>query len=125
MVLKNIKKIFPAPLNLGIINAGLTFISSIFFTKILNSRAKRGPLFVTWLVTYDCNIACKFCATHSMKKRFPEAISLERAREIALEIVKARSFAVGFTGGEVLLWPHLFEVIKVFKSEELFADFEE
>jgi len=51
-----------------------------------------------------------------MNKRYPEDLSLERALEIAHEIGKAKTWVVGFTGGEVLLWPHLFAVIKVLKQ---------
>jgi len=116
---KNFKKIFPAPLNSSLISALITFICTIVLTKILNRHSKRGPLFVTWLVTYNCNVFCKFCSTHSLKKQFPEEISLERAREIAYEIIKAKTFTVGFTGGEVLLWPHLFDIIEILKKRNI------
>lgn len=116
---KDFKKIFPAPLNSSLINAFTTFIYSIVLTKMLNRPSKRGPLIVTWLVTYNCNVFCKFCSTHSLKKQFPEEISLERAKKIAYEIIKAKTYTVGFTGGEVLLWPHLFDIIKILKKHNI------
>jgi len=116
---KNFKKIFPARPGLNIMDAFLTFIYAIVFTKILNRPSPRGPLFVTWLVTYECNVFCGFCSTHRLKQQFPEEISLQRAREIAHEIAKAKTYAVGFTGGEVLLWPHLFEVIQILKKHNV------
>jgi MoaA/NifB/PqqE/SkfB family radical SAM enzyme len=97
----------------------ITFLSNIYRTRILNIDAKRGPLFITWLCTYRCNANCRFCNTHEMNKRHPENLSLKRALEVAHEIGRAKTMVVGFTGGEVLLWPHLFEVIKVLKQYKI------
>jgi len=114
------KKIFPSlPFsirNSKLLKAVITFSSNIIRTKLFNTNAKRGPLFISWLCTYQCNARCKFCSTHEMNKQFPESLSRERALEIAHEIGRAKTWVVGFTGGEVLLWPHLFEVIKVLKK---------
>jgi MoaA/NifB/PqqE/SkfB family radical SAM enzyme len=38
---------------------------------------------------------------------------------LAGEIGRAGTWVVGFTGGEVFLWPHLFEVIRVLKQHRL------
>lgn len=116
---KTIQRILPTPIskNIGsIIKGGTSFAANIIFTKVLNTKSIRGPLFISWLVTYDCNAFCKFCSTHILKKRFQTEVGLERSLEIAHEIGKAKTFAVGFTGGEVFLYPHLFEIIKVLKK---------
>lgn len=73
-------------------------------------------MFVTWLSTFDCNAYCRFCSTHALKKKFPETLSRARSLEIAHEIGRARTWVVGFTGGEVLMWPYLFDIIDVLKS---------
>lgn len=99
-----------------IFDAGFTFLSNIIRTRILNINAKRGPLFVIWVGTYRCNANCQTCNTQELHGRYPENISLERAKEIAHEIGRAKTWLVGFTGGEILLWPHLFEVIKILKQ---------
>ncbi|MDD4900819.1 MAG: radical SAM protein [Patescibacteria group bacterium] len=100
----------------SLLKASVTFLSNIVRTKIFNIDAKRGPLFISWLCTYRCNANCRFCNTHEMNKRYPEGLSLKRALEIAHEIGRAKTWVVGFTGGEVLLWPYLFDVIKVLKQ---------
>lgn len=102
-------------IDLSLVKASLTFLSNILRTRIFNIDAKRGPLFISWLCTYRCNANCRFCNTHEMNKRYPEGLSLERSLEIAHEIGRAKTWVVGFTGGEVLLWPYLFDVIKVLK----------
>lgn len=102
--------------DLSLIKASVTFLSNIFRTYLLNSDAKRGPLFVSWLATYRCNANCHFCSTHELSRKFPDGVSLKRSLEIAHEIGRAKTWVAGFTGGEVFLWPHLFPVIKVLKQ---------
>lgn len=115
-----LKKIFPNHPNFltdrKILSAGWTLFSNIIRTRIFNIRAKRGPLFITWLPTYRCNANCITCSTHQLSRDYPESISLEQAKKIAHQIGRAKTWAVGFTGGEPLLWPHLFEVIKILKT---------
>ena len=89
---------------------------SLINTRIFNIKTKRGPLFITWLVTFDCNLYCSFCSTHKSKKKHSANLSTHRAREVAHEIGKSNVFIVGFTGGEVFLWPQLFEIITILKE---------
>lgn len=105
-----------APLNGRIFSVLPTLIANVVFGRILNRPSPRGPLFVTWLLTFDCNAFCGFCGTHTLKKAFPAKLSLERALEIADEIADAGTWAVGFTGGEVFLSPLLFPLIERLKS---------
>ncbi len=105
---------FPLGNRLG--SAVTTFVMNLYSTRLLNIHAKRGPLFITWLSTFRCNAQCKVCATAQMNDKYPEAVSLVEAQRIAHEIGKAKTWVVGFTGGEVLLWPHLFEVVKILKG---------
>lgn len=107
------------PIGKGIARAIITFASNIIRTRIFNHDATRGPLFITWLSTYNCNAKCRFCATHKLKEEYPATMSLEFALKTAHDIGKSGVWTVGFTGGEVLLWPHLFKVIKVLKQYNL------
>jgi radical SAM protein with 4Fe4S-binding SPASM domain len=116
MIKNSINKLLSIKVSSKIFCGFITFITNLLQTRVFNSRASRGPLFVTWLVTFDCNIACRFCSTHSLKNKYSENISKKRALALAHEIGKAQTWVVGFTGGEVLLWPHLFDVIKVLKK---------
>ena len=104
------------PINKKLFSAVASFCSTIFRTKMLNIDATRGPLFITWLCTYKCNANCKFCSTHELHKQYPDNLSWQRAKEIAHEIGRAKTRVVGFTGGEVLLWPYLFDVINILKQ---------
>lgn len=117
MSLKRIFPNHPNPLtDPKILGAGLTFLSNIIRTRMFNTNAKRGPLFLSWLTTFKCNANCLTCSTHELSRLYPDTISLEQAKEIAHQIGRAKTWVVGFSGGEPLLWPHLFEVIKILKS---------
>lgn len=113
---ETLRQVLPVTPNLRTVGAVRTFLSNILRTRVFNSYSPRGPLFVTWLVTFDCNVHCKFCSTHQLKKEFPEKITRERALELAHQIGRSGTWVCGFTGGEVLIWPHLFEVVKILKS---------
>ena len=105
-----------APWSRRIFHVLPTLLANVVFGRILNRPSPRGPLFVTWLLTFDCNAFCGFCGTHSLKKIFPEKMPIERALEIADEIADAGTWAVGFTGGEVFLSPLLFPLVERLKS---------
>ncbi|SVE32884.1 uncharacterized protein METZ01_LOCUS485738, partial [marine metagenome] len=107
------------PASSRLFSAFITLTANILFGRILNLKIPRGPLVVTWLVTFDCNAFCGFCGTHTLKKKFPETISLSRALEIADEIADAGTWVVGFTGGEVFMSPLLFPLIERLKQRGL------
>ncbi|MGN7612354.1 aminotransferase class I/II-fold pyridoxal phosphate-dependent enzyme [Magnetococcales bacterium HHB-1] len=113
---KGHKRVLPLPMTPRLWSGVYTFLVNLLMARIFNRYSARGPLFVTWMLTLDCNLYCRFCATHSAKKQYPEALSLDRSLEIADELVKAGVMTVGFTGGEVLLHPHLFPLIERLKA---------
>jgi MoaA/NifB/PqqE/SkfB family radical SAM enzyme len=112
----NNKKVSAIPLTWRAVGGAITFAANMLFGRMLNLPSPRGPLVLTWLLTYDCNLSCKFCSTHKVKKNFPEDVSLDRALEIADEIGRIGTWVVGFTGGEVFLSPILFPLIQRLKS---------
>lgn len=106
--------------SLGRLPSGVvTFAAGMLWGRILNRPIPRGPLFLTWHLTFDCNAYCSFCSTHKVHKRHPPAMTLERALALADEIADAGTWVVGFTGGEVLLSPLLFPVIRRLKARGL------
>lgn len=88
----------------------------LFETRVVNRPSNGYPLFLTWSITFDCNVYCRFCSTHKLHHQFPPRLSRERSLELAHEIGRSDILAVGFTGGEVLLHSDLFDLVKVIKS---------
>jgi MoaA/NifB/PqqE/SkfB family radical SAM enzyme len=112
-------KMLPIPFSKRMVTGIITLMISLIYTRLLNRPSPRGPVFVTWLPTFDCNAFCRFCGTHTLHKKQPENLNLERCLEIANEIGRSKTWVVGFTGGEVLLWPHLFSVIRELKKYDI------
>lgn len=70
-----------------------------------------APLFVSWQLTRDCDLACVHCCTESAPGK-PMARELSRAEALALadEIVAAGVPYVMLCGGEPMVVPHFLEV---------------
>lgn len=72
------------------------------------------PLQVAWEVTGRCNLNCLYCLNNSGEKRSELSVS-ERIR-FAKELVSGGIMDVTISGGEPLLLPEIFELLKIFKD---------
>jgi len=71
----------------------------------------RGPLFVSWQITRDCDLACLHCCTESAPgKRLPDELDRDGAMRVVDEIVRNEVPYVMLCGGEPLVAPHFFEL---------------
>ena len=70
-----------------------------------------APIFVSWQLTRDCDLACLHCCTESAPgKRLPDELDADEAMRVARQIVEAAVPYVMLCGGEPTLVPHFFEV---------------
>lgn len=70
-----------------------------------------APLFVSWQLTKDCNLACVHCCTDSAPGRaLPDQLSKSEALEVAGRIVELGVPYVMLCGGEPTLVPHFWDV---------------
>nr|WP_294543619.1 radical SAM protein [uncultured Rhodopila sp.] len=70
-----------------------------------------APLFVSWQLTRDCDLACLHCCTDSAPgKRVPDELDAGEAMALAADIVRAGVPYVMLCGGEPLIVPHFFDV---------------
>jgi MoaA/NifB/PqqE/SkfB family radical SAM enzyme len=71
----------------------------------------RAPLFVSWQITRDCDLACLHCCTESAPgKRLPDELDREEMLKVVGEIVRNEVPYVMLCGGEPLVAPHFFEI---------------
>jgi MoaA/NifB/PqqE/SkfB family radical SAM enzyme len=71
----------------------------------------KAPLFVSWQLTRDCDLACLHCCTDSAPgKRLPDELSAEEALRVAREIITNEVPYVMLCGGEPLVVPHFFRI---------------
>jgi len=67
----------------------------------------RAPLFISWQITRDCNLACVHCCTDSAPgKGLPDEMGEESALGFAAEIIRHDVPYVMLCGGEPLIVPH-------------------
>jgi MoaA/NifB/PqqE/SkfB family radical SAM enzyme len=69
--------------------------------------ALSAPLFVSWQITRDCDLACVHCCTGSAPgKRLPDELDRDEALRVAAELIRAEVPYVMLCGGEPLVVPH-------------------
>jgi MoaA/NifB/PqqE/SkfB family radical SAM enzyme len=71
----------------------------------------KAPLFVSWQVTRDCDLACLHCCTESAPgKRLADELDAHEAMRLVAEIVRNEVPYVMLCGGEPLVVPHFFDI---------------
>jgi len=74
----------------------------------------RAPLFVSWQLTRDCDLACLHCCTESAPgKKLKDELSAPEALRVAAEIARLGVPYVMLCGGEPLVVPHFFAVAEL------------
>src|SRR5215468_881707 len=70
-----------------------------------------APLFVSWQLTRDCDLACLHCCTESAPgKPLKDELSRSEAFTLAQDIVASGVPYVMLCGGEPLVVPHFFDI---------------
>ena len=70
-----------------------------------------APLFVSWQLTRDCDLACLHCCTESAPgKKLKDELDATEALRVAGEIARAGVPYVMLCGGEPLVVPHFFAI---------------
>jgi MoaA/NifB/PqqE/SkfB family radical SAM enzyme len=76
--------------------------------------ALSAPLFVSWQLTRDCNLACIHCCTDSAPgKALPNELNRQEAVKLAQDIAVSGVPYVLLCGGEPLIVPHFFEIAEI------------
>ena len=70
-----------------------------------------APLFVSWQLTRDCDLACVHCCTDSAPgKRLADELDADEAMQVAGDIARSAVPYVMLCGGEPLVVPHFFAI---------------
>jgi MoaA/NifB/PqqE/SkfB family radical SAM enzyme len=74
----------------------------------------RAPLFVSWQLTRDCDLACLHCCTDSAPgKHLRDELNADEALVVAAEIIRADVPYVMLCGGEPLRCRHFLDVAEM------------
>ncbi len=71
----------------------------------------RAPLFISWQLTRDCDLACLHCCTDSAPgKRLPDELGQDEAMRLVGEIIRNEDPYVMLCGGEPMVVSHFLAV---------------
>lgn len=80
-------------------------------------RSDLSPLHVLWAVTPRCNLRCIYCFPNAYEhSKVFRAPSLESLQCVAEQLVRAKVLKVTISGGECLLIPNTWEVVRRLKN---------
>ena len=73
--------------------------------------ALKAPVFVSWQITRECDLACLHCCTESAPgKRLPDELGAGEAMQVVGEIVRSEVPYVMLCGGEPLVATHFWPI---------------
>lgn len=93
--------------------------SIVFLTK---KSPQKGPLFVVWDITANCNLRCLFCGfgkTNDNILQSDTELPLEQKIKIIKNLAERGVWFLSFCGGEPLLCKDLEQIVKEAKSQKL------
>jgi len=74
----------------------------------------KAPLFVSWQLTRDCDLACLHCCTESAPgKRMAAELDAGEALELARALIESEVPYVMLCGGEPMIVPHFFAIAEL------------
>ena len=78
----------------------------------------KAPLFIAWQINSACNLGCLHCceeAGHSM----PDELTKEQSLDFCRQIIELDIPYIAISGGEPLLCPHIFDVCKLIRDNNI------
>lgn len=83
-----------------------------FFSLIFKKKSFCGPTFLTWVLTYQCQLECRHCLIKS-KSTF---LTKEEKLKVAENIAKSSTHWVSLSGGEPLIFPEILDIVRILKN---------
>jgi radical SAM protein with 4Fe4S-binding SPASM domain len=71
-----------------------------------------APTIVNFAVTRECNLKCKHCYSQSIDSPHPNELSTAEAKRLIGQIAEAGARLLVFDGGEPLMRPDIFELVR-------------
>ena len=95
-----------------------------FYLKLAYSQEAEAserfvPLVMSWNVTRECNMKCSHCYINSTEKKLPNELSTQEGKNLMDQICKVSKPLLILSGGEPLLRPDIYELIRYGSSKGL------
>lgn len=118
--IKEIRKILGLLLKKGIVGFNSKFPSPkirIVKNEFISKTCLSFPRVIYWECTLKCNYKCIHCYSFSSKASAQKEMCLSTVKKLIEEIAEKGAEFLSIGGGEPLLYPHLFSVIRFAKEK--------
>lgn len=78
---------------------------------LLRSFVSRHPMWVSWQVTYRCNLRCSFCNYWQMPSRPQDELTVEQFRHGSRNLARMGAALVSLAGGEPLVRDDIVDIV--------------
>ena len=95
-------------------------LSGIATHGITKPQLLKAPFLVVWNLTNMCNLRCKHCYQLAGVPA-PDELTLEEKLKVVNELADAGVVSIAFSGGEPLMHPDFFSVVKEVRRREMHA----
>ena len=90
----------------------------------INARAKAPPCrLIAWEVTRSCNLACRHCRAEAHIEPYPGELNTDEAMRLIDSFPETGKPIVIFTGGDPILRPDVYDLVRRVKQNGLTAAF--
>ncbi|MGD6810004.1 MAG: radical SAM protein [Candidatus Bathyarchaeia archaeon] len=119
-----LETVMPFPLTLWqpklMANDGVcSFYLKLAYSEEASQNEQFVPLVMSWNVTRECNLKCSHCYINAADKKLPDELTTEEGKQLIDQICKVSKPLLILSGGEPLLRPDIYELIKYGSSKGL------
>jgi radical SAM protein with 4Fe4S-binding SPASM domain len=77
------------------------------------------PVTLLWLLTNDCQVNCQYCYMHKPPLKKEDLLPWDRVQTILKEIYEHGPLLLNISGGDVMLYPHIFDFLDLLRQYDL------
>jgi radical SAM protein with 4Fe4S-binding SPASM domain len=77
------------------------------------------PVGILWLLTNDCQVNCQYCYMHKPPLNQEDLLPWDRVQTILKEIYEHGPALFNISGGDVMLYPHIFDLLDLLRQYDL------
>ena len=77
------------------------------------------PIGLLWLLTNDCQVNCQYCYMDKPSLDQEDLLPWDRVQAILKEIYKNGPVLINISGGDVMLYPHIFDFLDLLRKYDL------
>ena len=78
----------------------------------------KSPLFIAWQINSACNLGCLHCCEEAGQS-MPDELTKEQSLDFCRQIIELDIPYMAISGGEPLLCPHIFEVCRLIRDNNI------